>query len=73
VRLEAEVPLERASQNKSYAQTLLIERSYPMTLTELSIIVLALSGLALVRFGLPLFFMWLFNQFCYRVLHVTHS
>lgn len=44
-----------------------------MTLTELSIIVLALSGLALVRFGLPLLCMWLFNQFCYRILHVSHS
>jgi hypothetical protein len=41
-----------------------------MTLTELSIIVLALVGLAALRFALPALVMWLVNQFCCRVLHL---
>ena len=44
-----------------------------MTLSELSIIVLALGGLALLRFGLPLLLMWAFNQFCRRILHLQSS
>lgn len=42
-----------------------------MTLIELVIIVSALLGLAVLRFGLPLLIMWLFNQFCCRVLRLT--
>jgi hypothetical protein len=43
-----------------------------MTLSELSIIALVLSSLALLRFGLPLLLMWLFDQFCCHVLHLSH-
>jgi hypothetical protein len=42
-----------------------------MTLVEFSIITAALVGLAILRFGLPLLVIWVFQQFCGRVLHLS--
>jgi len=41
-----------------------------MTIADLSIIILALAGLALLRFGVPALVMWLLGQFCCRALHL---
>lgn len=42
-----------------------------MTITELLTTMLIFSALAMLRFGLPMLIMWLFNQVCQRVLYVT--
>ncbi len=41
-----------------------------MTPLELLIVTSAMMGLAILRFGLPMLFMWLFKFFCCRALHV---
>lgn len=38
-----------------------------MSLVELLTIVLALIGLAALRFGVPMLLMWLFSQVCCRL------
>lgn len=40
-----------------------------MTTFELLFILLAFSGLLLLRFGVPMAVMWLVRLFCSRVLH----
>jgi hypothetical protein len=42
-----------------------------MSVVDLLIIVCALAGLAVLRFGVPILMMWLFNLVCCRVLHLT--
>jgi hypothetical protein len=42
-----------------------------MTLSELFTIITVLLGLTILRFGLPLFLMWLLNLVYYRVLHLS--
>lgn len=41
-----------------------------MTLVELMTVMLAVMGLGILRFGLPMLIMWLLNLFCCRVLHL---
>lgn len=41
-----------------------------MTTLELLFVTTVFSGLLLLRFGLPLAFMWLMRRFCTRVLHL---
>ena len=42
-----------------------------MSVADLLIVVLALAGLAVLRFGVPILVMWLLNLVCCRVLHLT--
>jgi hypothetical protein len=42
-----------------------------MSALDLLIIILALAGLGVLRFGVPILVMWLFNLVCCRVLHLT--
>ncbi len=41
-----------------------------MTTLELLLVTGVFSGLLLLRFGIPLAFMWLMRLFCTRVLHL---
>ena len=42
-----------------------------MTVAELSTIMLALLGLAILRFGIPILVMWLLNLACCRIFHLS--
>lgn len=42
-----------------------------MTLVEILIVALALVGLAVLRFGVPMLVMWLLNTACCRIFHVA--
>ena len=42
-----------------------------MSVADLLIVVLALAGLAVLRFGVPILVMWLLNRACCHIFHLT--